>query len=353
MKIAFYVSSHGFGHISRCSSLIEYLIQENHEVVLMTLRKNFFQVIPDKLVIRVIATDLGVEQKNSLEVDISKTLEKLLESEKNKKLIIEKELDFLNEFKPDILVSDSSSMPFLFSSKLKIRSYFLGNFTWDFIYENYSKLHPEFLRISRSLKNEYSLADYALILPFSCPINVFKNTKIVGVLGRKPNNDKKTLREKFQFDEGMIYYLFSFGAYGLEFQNFQLENLNEKERIVVSRLEALDHEKVIRIDDAHYPDLVSACDYVVTKPGYGILSECFFGKTPILFTDRGDFAEYPFLVNAIENHLIGSYISNEELFQLNLQEAIQRIPKNWMPKVQISSFGLEEIYSFFLNPSLI
>ena len=39
-----------------------------------------------------------------------------------------------------------------------------------------------------------------------------------------------------------------------------------------------------------YEDLVAASDVVVTKPGYGIISECIANQTAMLYTSRGHFA---------------------------------------------------------------
>jgi L-arabinokinase len=40
-----------------------------------------------------------------------------------------------------------------------------------------------------------------------------------------------------------------------------------------------------------YEDLVAASDVVVSKPGYGIVSECIANDTSLLYTPRGRFAE--------------------------------------------------------------
>ncbi|MEA1929101.1 MAG: hypothetical protein U9N73_12915, partial [Candidatus Auribacterota bacterium] len=62
-----------------------------------------------------------------------------------------------------------------------------------------------------------------------------------------------------------------------------------------------------------YPDLVSAADVVVTKPGYGILSECVANRTKMLYTSRGEFREYPILVEGVKKHLPNAFISQEKL----------------------------------------
>ena len=45
-----------------------------------------------------------------------------------------------------------------------------------------------------------------------------------------------------------------------------------------------------------YEDLVRAADVVVTKPGYGIISEAIANDTALLYTSRGRFVEYDVLV---------------------------------------------------------
>ena len=43
-----------------------------------------------------------------------------------------------------------------------------------------------------------------------------------------------------------------------------------------------------------------AADVVVTKPGYGIIAECLANDTAIVYTSRGEFAEYDVLVDGAE-----------------------------------------------------
>ncbi len=51
-------------------------------------------------------------------------------------------------------------------------------------------------------------------------------------------------------------------------------------------------ENAIYAAGVRYQDLVAACDVVVTKPGYGIISECLANDTALLYTSRGHFVEY-------------------------------------------------------------
>jgi hypothetical protein len=62
-----------------------------------------------------------------------------------------------------------------------------------------------------------------------------------------------------------------------------------------------------------YPDLVAAADVVVSKPGYGIVSECVANGTALLYTSRGRFIEYDLFVAAMPRVLRCRYISQDDL----------------------------------------
>jgi len=59
--------------------------------------------------------------------------------------------------------------------------------------------------------------------------------------------------------------------------------------------------------------VVAAVDVVASKPGYGIVSECVANATPLLYTDRGHFREYPVMVEQMPQVLPCRHISNTSL----------------------------------------
>ncbi len=213
---------------------------------------------------------------------------------------------------------------------------------------NYLKNFPEFENYILEIKKEYSYSNKSLILPFYTPTASLPNQKKIGLIGRKPNLNKIDTRKKFGFEDDKKYFLFSFGAYGLE-ENFNFENLSKNSYLVVSGYEKLNHKKVINIPNAYYPNLVQAVDAVLTKPGYGILSESYFAKQKVLYTERGDFIEYPYLVRALEKHFSSIFITNQELVSLQIEKKFLELEENViLEKVKLKE-GYEEIfYEIFL-----
>ncbi len=51
----------------------------------------------------------------------------------------------------------------------------------------------------------------------------------------------------------------------------------------------------------------------MTKPGYGIVSDCIGARTRLVYTERGDFPEYPIMVAEMPRYLPAVHVSNDAL----------------------------------------
>ena len=69
-----------------------------------------------------------------------------------------------------------------------------------------------------------------------------------------------------------------------------------------------------------YEDLVRAVDVVVTKPGYGIVADVISHQVRTLYTERGEFAEYPYLTQALDECATAEFIPQDSCY-----------PGTWLP----------------------
>ena len=76
-------------------------------------------------------------------------------------------------------------------------------------------------------------------------------------------------------------------------------------------------EQKLYASGLRYEDLVRAADVVVTKPGYGIISEAIANDTALLYTSRGHFVEYDVLVKEMPRYLRAQFIEQEDLLNGN------------------------------------
>ena len=90
-----------------------------------------------------------------------------------------------------------------------------------------------------------------------------------------------------------------------------------------------------------YEDLVAASDVVVTKPGYGIVSECIANDVPLLYTSRGRFADYDVMVAEMPRVLRSRYISQDDLIAGRWREPVEALVKQPLPSERPSTNGAD------------
>ena len=81
-----------------------------------------------------------------------------------------------------------------------------------------------------------------------------------------------------------------------------------------------------------YEDLVGAAVAVVTKPGYGIVSECIANDAAVLYTSRGHFPEYDVIVEEMPKYLRNAFISHDDLFAGKWEPALDKLLAQSRPK---------------------
>ena len=72
-----------------------------------------------------------------------------------------------------------------------------------------------------------------------------------------------------------------------------------------------------------FADLVRGADVVVTKPGYGIISEAIANDAALLYTSRGQFVEYDMLVREMPRYLRVQFIEQEDLLSGRLERGAE------------------------------
>jgi len=80
-----------------------------------------------------------------------------------------------------------------------------------------------------------------------------------------------------------------------------------------------------------YVDIVGAADVVITKPGYGIVTDAIAARTRMVYTERGDFPEYPILVGQMARWLPSRHVSNADLRAGQLQDALDAVMADPFP----------------------
>jgi L-arabinokinase len=317
--VVWYVSGHGFGHASRDSEVISTLASQRPDTrfsVRTGLPQWLFKTTRASLDVQSCQTDTGVTQVDSLHLDEDETARRAAAFYNDFDRRVDEEAAYLREARPNLVVGDIPPLAFAAASRAGIPSVAIGNFTWDWIYAAY----PSFDRIApnvvATLVRAYADASCALRLPLHGGFQSMASvTTDIPFVARRSARDPEGTRRTLGVPPDRPMVFASFGAYGAA---LPLDALKRSHALTVVTLDRPPQGLL-------YQDIVAAADVVVSKPGYGIVSECIANDTALLYTSRGRFVEYDVFVAQMPHLLRCRYISNDDLFAGRWEDAIEAL----------------------------
>ncbi|HEX6324643.1 MAG TPA: hypothetical protein VFZ36_13025 [Vicinamibacterales bacterium] len=337
--IVFYISGHGFGHAAREVEVINQLEPvlrasgSPHDIIVRTsadpwLLDRTLRAPVERMPAPV---DTGIVQLDSLRLDEDATFREARAFYGSFDAKARDEADLLRALKARLVVSDIAPLGFEAAHRAKIPSLGISNFTWDWIYEGYPAHAPQAGMIISTIRVAYRKATRALRLPLHGGFETFPVIEDIPFIARHAAHGRADVRRGLGIPLDKPAVLASFGAYGVsELSSAPPDCLPDWSVVVSDRTlhqhehqhpaPSTEHSALVHVhEDAlydqglRYEDLVAAVDVVLTKPGYGIVSECIANDTAMVYTSRGRFAEYDVFVEQMPRYLRCTFISPEDL----------------------------------------
>jgi hypothetical protein len=269
------------------------------------------------------ACDTGIVQIDSLRLDARATIDSARTFYATFDERVAREAALLQDHDVAFVVADAPPLGCAASAVAGIRSVVVSNFTWDWIYEEYRDELAASPRLVPLIKQAYGQADAAWRLPIHGGFESFATIIDIPFVARHARHDRHHTRAAFGVPLDRPLALVSFGGYGVAGLDLRSLDCLQRWTILLTGRQPVDDlpPGIHVIDDDwiyergfRYEDLVRASDVVMTKPGYGIVSECLANGAAIVYTARGRFAEYPVMVAEMPRILGCAEISHDDLF---------------------------------------
>ena len=342
-SILYYITGHGYGHAVRSHQVIRALASARPDLSLhvrTTAPEWLFRNSPTPVAYSRQSLDVGIVQRDSLWMELAQTLAACRQMRDRLPEIIERELSFIKAIDIRLIVGDTPPLCFEIAARAAIPSVSITNFTWDVIYQAYLAEHPAFAPLIAEMTAFYGKASLALTLPYPCDTSMFPRRQEIPWIARRSLLTKAEARAQFALPQSATIVLLSFGGLGLERLPWQrLKQERDYVFVATAAAKKLDGNVVMLPDtQSQYEDLVCAADAIVTKPGYGIVADVLAHQLPILYTDRGEFPEYPRLVEALRDCATAAFIPQTELLAGNFAPYLTSLlseKPNW-PKIDLN-----------------
>jgi UDP-N-acetylglucosamine:LPS N-acetylglucosamine transferase len=316
LKIACFITSHGFGHATRTLALISKLAKtSSFEIsIFSTLPDWFFHENLDSIPFQTIhlKTDVGLVQKTPFEHDLNSTLDQLysfLQFENNKRIIT-----LLEKGEFDFIFCDISPLGLHLSKKLGIPSCLLENFTWDWIYEEYLTRNNNFKKPIEQLKGIFQSANLHIQTTPIC--NPVQNAHPINPIFRPAKKDGMAIRKSLGIKEEEQVILVTTGGIPQKY-SFINKIKEDHNRFYILTGAFSEYERgsnfcLLPHKSAHYfPDLIQSADGIVGKVGYGTVAEVWAAQKPFIAVFRENFRESQPMRNFINQNISGFEISDQ------------------------------------------
>jgi L-arabinokinase len=321
--VAFYISGHGFGHASRQIEIINAFARRRPDVAIF-LRTAVTRWLLDRTIVPPFEIDdrpcdSGIVQIDSLHLDPAASIAQADAFYRTLDARVEAEAALLKAHGVVLAIVDAPPLGCAAAARAGVPSFVVSNFTWDWIYEGYAEHLAAAPALIPTIQAAYGQASGAWRLPMYGGFETFAASELTDTpfVARHATRTPEETRARVGLPLDRKLALPSFGGYGLRGLDLAALDPGDGWSVVQGITESAIYEAGLR-----YEDLVRAVDVVVTKPGYGIISECIANDTAILYTSRGRFVEYDVLVRDMPKFLRCGFIDHASLLAGQWRDAL-------------------------------
>ena len=363
MRLLFYISGHGFGHAARDVEIINAITQrqpDTHITVRTDVPDWFLRASLNARVDRIGGdVDTGLVQPDGLSIDVDETARCAARFYETFASRTGREVDIIRATAADLVVGDIPPLACAAAHAAGVPSIAIGNFTWDWIYQGYPQFEPLAPGVVERIADGYALATLALRLPFFGGFASMPRVESVPLVARHSRVPRHITRERLHLDDARPVVLASFGGHG---GSVSLERAAASDAFV---LVATDYEAsnagmpasnlrvipgdTLRRAELSYTDLLAASDVVVSKLGYGIVSECIASRVPLLYTFRGRFVEQDVFVHEMPAVLRCRHIDAKDLREGDWTAAVSALLTQPEPPRVMPTYGAEIVADRILS----
>lgn len=331
IHLAYYITAHGYGHGVRSCDILRALWRRapgTRVTVVTDLPEPFLRsrLGSTPWTLRRGAFDVGMVQRDSIRVDLDATRDALADLLACWPDRVKAEAAWMREAGIERVVCDIPAIPLEAARAAGVPAWAVGNFSWDWIYEEFADEHPVWAEAARRFAQAYPAAERLLKLPFAPLMKTFPRQFELPLLAESGVERREELARLTGCGTDGPWVLLSFTTLDLSEETLsRVEAMDDLTFFTVKPL-AWQRRNIHPIDRDVVPfsDVLASCDLVMTKPGFGILSECAVNDKPLVYADRVDFAEYHVLVEWMDEYMRGTHIPTEALYAGDWRAYIDR-----------------------------
>ncbi len=330
LRLAFFVSPHGYGHAARSSAVMAALHEKTgaeFEVFTTVPRWFFDESIEGLFRYHDVACDVGFVQASALRYDLDRTVEALHGLLPFAQAVVDDLAVRVLDAACTAVLCDIAPLGIAVGERAGLPSVLLESFSWQWLYEPLHERCPALERFSGELDRWWRKATLHIQTEPLCWRDEAVET-LVDPISRAPRLEREQARAQLSIHPDARVVVITMGGYGESLPFLErLGTMSDVIFLVTGASETTREGNLMLFssqDAIFMPDLLRAADALVAKLGYGIIAEAWSEGLPFAYVSRRDFREMPPLEAFVRRELPGFEITPEDFAQGGW---IDRIPE--------------------------
>lgn len=295
------ISSHGFGHLAQTAPVLNAL-RAKLPALQLTIRCGLPR---ERLALRIqgdfdhipSASDFGLTMKNALDVDRAASLARYRALHADWDTQVNDYVRLLAQHEPDWVLANISYLALAAAERARIPATALCSLNWAEIFYPYCAEAPDAGPMREQMLAAYNSAEAFLRVTPGMDMPGLTNLIPLDPIARQGQNRRAALHRALGLHANARLVLVAMGGIGLRLSPLTWPRHPDllwvaPQNTGLQRMDVISLESI----DMEFSDLIASCDCVMSKSGYGTFVEAATAGTPLLYVERPDWPEEPYLV---------------------------------------------------------
>jgi hypothetical protein len=330
MRLLAAISQHGLGHLAQAAPVLNALraLQPNLQLTIWSgLDRGALQSrIAGPFEHRADAADVGLVMRDAMRVDTSASHAAYLAFHADWPARVSREAAWLRGQAFDRVFADIAYLPLAAAAQAGIAGVAMCSLNWADIARAYLADLPGMTQILAQVHAAYAAADLFLQPLPAMPMEDLPRRRPIAPIAALGRNRRAELNRNLGLPADRKLVLLGFGGIGYQGRG-GLPKVDATLWLTPDNWPAEARPDLLAYGRCGLPflDLLASCDLLVTKVGYGSFVEANAHALPVLYVDRPDWPETPYLAGWLRQHGNAKAIDEASLFSDALGELMHSL----------------------------
>jgi UDP:flavonoid glycosyltransferase YjiC (YdhE family) len=302
------LSGHGFGHLAQTAPVLNAL-RRRLPALRLTVQCGLAETVLRKRITGSFehiaeAVDIGLLMANALDVQLPQSLAAYRRFHARWEERLARQEALFERLQPDVLLANIPYLPLAAAARAAVPAVALCSLHWADILPAYCADTPESAAWRNTMLDAYRRAAVFLQPAPSMPMPDLANTRALGPIALRGHDRRAALDRRLGLTGAETLVLVALGGIDNPLPVAGWSAASEV-RWLAPGVSPANSGAVLNwagVAEIPFIDVLESCDVILTKPGYGSFTEAACAGKPVLYVERGDWPEQPWLVHWLAEH---------------------------------------------------